>query len=133
MNSEPPRARLLPILIVNSHVSDAIELALALSAQGFETHIVGTDEAALAELQLHYFATLIVYLNPKRSIWIERLLTLRRAATRSWILAVTSHQDADVMEKVYRHGGDACLSAPVAVDALIARLDAFQLRGRPLV
>ena len=40
--------------------------------------------------------------------------------------------DAKTCNLIYRHGGDACVTAPVSIDELTMRLTAFQSRARPL-
>jgi DNA-binding response OmpR family regulator len=97
---------------------------------GFPTRIEHTGWARAALKDTH-FATLIVIADLNDSICIHWLDDLRRAALRSWMIVVGSRCDANTCELIYRHGGDACITAPVSINDLTSRLSAFQLRSRP--
>jgi DNA-binding response OmpR family regulator len=47
------------------------------------------------------------------------------------MIVVSPRCDAKTCNLIYRHGGDACVTAPVSIDELTMRLTAFQSRSRP--
>jgi DNA-binding response OmpR family regulator len=121
-----------PILLIDSGMDSAVELGTHLELNGFPTRIEHTGAGALAAMKDTYFATLIVIADFNDSACFHRLDDLRRAASRSWMIVVSPRCDANTCELIYRHGGDACITAPVSINDLISRLSAFQLRSRTL-
>lgn len=121
-----------PILLLDPQSQSAAEFAAHLETSGFPTWIesdVGGAQAAIARRQ---FATLILVADigdPVRLGWLD---ALRGRAARSWIIVISPQCDSKSCNLIYRHGGDACMTAPVSFHELTKRLMAFQLRGRPL-
>ncbi len=125
-------ARHEPILLLDPEMDSAAELAAHLESNGFPTRIERTGAGAQAAIRGAYFATLIVIANLDDKACLDWLDDLRRAAARSWMIVVSPRCDAKACNLIYRHGGDACVTAPVSVDELTRRLTAFQSRARPL-
>lgn len=59
-----------------------------------------------------------------------RIEGLAGSALQAMIVA-TPNCDDHACNVIRRHGGDACISLPIDLNDLVARLDAFQLRARP--
>ncbi len=121
-----------PILLLDPAVDRAAELATHLELNGFPTRIEHTGAGAQAAMKDAFFATLIVVADLDDKACLDWLDHLRRSAARSWIIVVSPRCDAKTCNLIYRHGGDACVTAPVSVDELTMRLTAFQSRARPL-
>lgn len=121
-----------PILLLDPERDSAAELGARLELNGFPTRIERTGAGALAAIENTYFATLIVVADLDDNACLDWLADLRRAALRSWMVVVGRRCDAKTCSLIYRHGGDACITAPVSIDDLTSRLTAFQWRSRPL-
>ena len=121
-----------PILLLDPEVDSAFELAAQLESNGFPTRIEHTGASARAAIKGGRFATLIVIANLDDEACLDWLDDLRRAAPRSWMIVVSPRCDVKTCHLIYRHGGDACVTSPLSVGELTARLAAFQLRARPL-
>lgn len=121
-----------PILLLDPAMDRAAELATHLESNGFPTRVEHTGAAAQAAMKDAYFATLIVIADLDDEACLDWLDHLRRSAARSWMIVVSPRCDAKTCNLIYRHGGDACVTAPVSVDELTMRLMAFQSRARPL-
>ncbi len=120
-----------PVLLLDPQMDSAFELAAHLELIGFPTCTESSVAGALAALERTHFATLILVADigdPERLGWLD---ALRRRAARSWIIVVSPHCDTKTCNLIYRHGGDACLTAPLSLHELTSRLAAFQLRPRP--
>jgi DNA-binding response OmpR family regulator len=120
-----------PALLLEPNQANAVRLASRLQAAGFEIRIEGLADSALQAQRQSFFFALIVVADLDDKDCLATLDTLRRRSPRSWLIVATSDCDADACNVIHRHGGDACISLPIDLDALIARLDAFQLRARP--
>jgi DNA-binding response OmpR family regulator len=120
-----------PVLLVDPQLGSAAALATHLELRGFATHIEHTGAGAQAAIKNAAFATLIVIADLDDRACLDWLDVLRRAAARSWMVVVSSRCDAKTCNLIYRHGGDACIAAPVSIDDLTRRLTAFQSRARP--
>jgi DNA-binding response OmpR family regulator len=121
-----------PVLLLDPQTDSAVELAAYLESSGFPTCIESNAAGALAAIGRTHFATLILVADigdPARLGWLD---ALRRRAARSWIIVVSPHCDTKTCNLIYRHGGDACLTAPMSLHELTSRLTAFQLRARPV-
>jgi len=122
----------VPVLLLDPQMDSAVELARHLELNGFPTRIESSVAAAQAALGRTYFATLIVIADVNNSGCLDWLNELRRTAARCWMIIVSPQCDAKTCNLIYRHGGDACVTAPVSIDDLTRRLTAFQLRARPV-
>jgi len=121
-----------PILLLDPQSQSAAELAAHLESRGFPTWIESNATGALAAIARVQFGTLILVADlddPVRLGWLD---ALRGRAARSWIIVISRQCDAKTCNLIYRHGGDACMTAPVSFYELTRRLTAFQLRARPL-
>jgi DNA-binding response OmpR family regulator len=121
-----------PILLLDREMDSAAALAAHLESNGFPTRIERTGAGAQVAIKGGHFATLIVNANLDDEACLDWLDDLRRAAARSWMIVVSPQCDAKTCSLIFRHGGDACVTAPVSVDELTTRLTAFQSRARPL-
>jgi DNA-binding response OmpR family regulator len=121
-----------PILLLDPEMDRAAELATRLELSGFSTRIERTRAGAKAAIKDAYFATLIVIADLDDKACLNWLDEMRRDAARSWMIVVCPRCDAKTCNLIYRHGGDACVTAPVSVNELTTRLAAFQSRARPL-
>jgi DNA-binding response OmpR family regulator len=120
-----------PILLLDPEMDSAAELVRHMELNGFPTRIEQTGAGAQAALKDTYFAALIVIADLNDSACFHWLDDLRRAALRTWMIVVSARCDAKTCKLIYRYGGDACITAPVSIDDLTGRLNAFQLRSRP--
>jgi hypothetical protein len=102
MRGKPVRRKGEPVLLLDPEIDRAAKLAAQLELIGFPTRTESTGAGALAAIKDSYFATL---LSPRC--------------------------DAKTCNLIYRHGGDACLTASASIDELTQRLTALQLRARP--
>jgi DNA-binding response OmpR family regulator len=121
-----------PILLLDPQSQSAAELAAQLVSSGFPTWIESNATGAQAAIARRRFASLILVGDiddPVRLGWLD---ALRGRAARSWIIIISPQCDANTCNLIYRHGGDACMTAPVSFHELTRRLTAFQLRARPL-
>jgi DNA-binding response OmpR family regulator len=121
-----------PVLLLDPQTDSAVELAAHLELSGFPTCIESNSTGALAAMEHTHFATLILVVDigdPASLGWLD---VLRRRAARSWIIVVSPHCDPKTCNLIYRHGGDACIVAPLSFHELIERLTAFQSRARPV-
>ena len=122
-----------PVLLLDPQMDSAVELAAHLELSGFHTCIESNAAGALASMERTHFATLILVADiddPTRLGWLD---ALRRRAARSWIIVVSPHCDTKACNLIYRHGGDACLTAPLSLHELTRRLTAFQMHARPVL
>ncbi len=122
-----------PVLLLDPQSQGAAELAASLEASGFPTCIESNVTGARAAMARAQFGTLILVADvddPVRLSWLD---ALRGRAARSWDIVISPQCDAKTCNLIYRHGGDACMTAPVSLHELTRRLAAFQLRARPLV
>ena len=132
MQGMPSRRKGEPVLLLDPEMDRAAKLAAQLELIGFPTRMESTGAGALTAIKDAYFATLIVIADLDDKDCLEWLDDLRRAATRAWIIVITPQCDTKTCNLIYRHGGDACLTAPASIDDLTTRLTAFQSRARPL-
>jgi len=132
MQGIPARRKGEPVLLLDPEIDRATKLAAQLELIGFPTRTENTGACALAAIKNEYFATLIVIADLDEKGCLDWLDDLRRAATRVWMIVISSRCDTKSCNLIYRHGGDACLTAPASIDDLTMRLTAFQLRARPL-
>ncbi len=88
-------------------------LAAYLEANGFPTRIERTGAGAQSAIKEAYFATLIVIADLDDQACLDCLEDLRRIASRSWMIVVSPRCDTKTCNLIYRHGGDACVTAPV--------------------
>ena len=121
-----------PILLLDPHMESAAELATQLELNGFPTCVESSAAGAQAAIEHAYFATLIVIADLDASACLDWLDDLRRKAARSWMIVISPRCDTKTCSLIYRHGGDACMTAPLSIDDLTRRLTAFQLRARPV-
>jgi len=121
-----------PVLLIDPQSQGAAELAAALEASGFHTRIESDVTGAQAATAREPFATLILVADVADPVSLGWLDALRGRAARSWIIVISPQCNAKTCNLIYRHGGDACMTAPVSVHELTQRLTAFQLRARPL-
>lgn len=126
-----PHTNLFPVLLLEPIPENAARIAARLEAAGFSTRI-GGNALPLQALRKSFFFALIVVADLTRKESLARL-TLRRIAHRSWMIVGAPQCDIHTCDLIHRHGGDACVSLPISADDLIDRLDAFQLRKRPLL
>jgi DNA-binding response OmpR family regulator len=123
---------LFPVLLfLQLKLDNPARLAAELQAAGFTTRIETTANPALQALRKSFFFALIVAADLTDQKCLGTLQMLRRKARRSWMIVAAPHCDAHTCDLIHRHGGDACVSLPIAAADLIARLDAFQSRERP--
>ena len=122
----------MPVLLLDPDMGRATMLATRLALNGFPTRVESTGASAQSAIKKSHFATLIVMADLDNKACLQWLDDLRRAASRSWMIVVSPRYDNKTCNLIYRHGGDACVTAPVSIDDLTQRLTAFQLRSRPL-
>ena len=131
MRIERHRTSPFPALLLEPNQANAVQLASRLQAAGFEIRIEGRADSALQAQRQSFFFALIVIADLTDKDCLVTLDALRRRSPRSWMIVATSNCDDHACNVIHRHGGDACISLPIDLDDLIARLDAFQLRARP--
>jgi DNA-binding response OmpR family regulator len=132
MQGKPTRRKGEPVLLLDPEMDRAAKLAAQLELIGFPTRTESTGAGALKAIKNAYFATLIVIADLDDNDCLDWLDDLRHAATRVWMIVISPRCDTKTCSLVYRHGGDACLTAPASIDDLTGRLTAFQSRARPL-
>jgi DNA-binding response OmpR family regulator len=132
MQGKRTAPRYEPVLLLDPEMDRATSLVTQLESIGFPTRTESSGAAALAAIKGGYFATLIVAADLDDTACLDWLDDLRRASARFWMIVVTPRRDTTTCKLIYRHGGDACMTAPVSIDDLTGRLEAFQLRARPL-
>lgn len=131
MRIEPQRTSPFPVLLLEPDRANAAQVAARLQAAGFEIRVEGRADSALQAQRPSFFSVLIVVADLSDKDCLVTLNALRRGSPRSWMIVATSNCDEHASNVIHRHGGDACISLPIDLDNLIARLDAFQLRARP--
>lgn len=120
-----------PVLLLEPHTQNAIDVASWLAAAGFELRICNDARSALQAVNEAFFSALIVMADLTNRDCLVTLRALRKRAPRSWIIVGTPHLDEHAYNLIHRHGGDACVAAPLSVQDLAIRLEAFQRRARP--
>jgi DNA-binding response OmpR family regulator len=120
-----------PALLLEPDLANAAQLASRLQAAGFEIRIEARADSALQAQRQSFFFALIVIGDLADKDFLVMLDALRRESPRSWMLVATPNCDIQACNLIHRHGGDACISLPIDLDDLVARLDAFQSRARP--
>ena len=125
-------SNVFPVLLLEPIPENAARIAAQLDAAGFSTRIEGNADLALQALRKSFFFALIVVADLTHKESLARLQTLRRRARRSWMIVAAPQCDTHTCDLIHRYGGDACVPLPISADDLIDRLDAFQLRERPL-
>jgi len=106
----------MPVLLIDPDMDRATELATQLALNGFATRIESTGASAQSAIKEGYFATLIVIADLDDKACLAWLDDLRRTASRSWMIVVSPRCDTKTCNLIYRHGGDACVTAPVSID-----------------
>jgi DNA-binding response OmpR family regulator len=132
MQGRPAGRKREPVLLLDPETDRAAKLAAQLELIGFPTRTESTGAGAMEAIRDAYFATLIVIADLDDKGCLDWLDDLRRAATRVWMIVISPRCDTKTCDLIYRHGGDACLTAPASIDDLAKRLTAFQSRARPL-
>lgn len=84
----------------------------------------------LSAVREKYYRTLIVAADIEDPDCLAFLVELRKAAPKSWMIALTRPLDRRETLRAYRHGVDAVAIAPVSPVDLRARIAGFQLRAR---
>jgi DNA-binding response OmpR family regulator len=128
---DPFRATHLPILVVDADVAAAHQLATQVRHYGFESHAAISCSAAQAALRARRYGSVVAVLNPAQGIDLESLVTLRRKAPRTWLIAVSSSTSVLADSVLFRSGIDSHLIAPFSMEDLISRILAFSQRSRP--
>jgi DNA-binding response OmpR family regulator len=120
-----------PVILLDPNIDSAAELAMHLELNGFPALIAARASAAQAVIDRGHFTTLIVMADLEVAACLGWLDDLRRTAGRCWMIVVSPRCDTETCNLIYRHGGDACITAPVSIDDLTARLRTFELHARP--
>lgn len=123
--------RLFPVLLLEPNAENAPSLASLLDAAGFDAVICASGGSALQVLERTFFFALIVVADFTHQDCLVMLERLRRRAPRSWMIVAAPECDVPTCDLIHRHGGDACVALPIAMDDLTHRLHAFQRRARP--
>jgi DNA-binding response OmpR family regulator len=121
------------ILVLDAEVKAARKLVRQLEANGFRAAATSTHPGALAALARMYYHALVVAMDVELKRELERLLKLRRAAPRTWIIVASAHGDDLARRRVYRRGGDALVSLPFSLKELRSHLAAFTARSRGVI
>ena len=122
-----------PVILLDPHIDGAVGLAMQLELNGFPALIAARASSAQAVIDRGHFTTLIVMADFEFAACLGWLDQLRRTAQRCWMIVVGPQCDTKTCNLIYRHGGDACMTAPVAIDDLTARLTTFQMHARPIL
>lgn len=120
------------LLLLEPNPENAARLAAELEAAGFSIVAAANADLALQALRQSFFFALIVAADLTDKDCLATLQALRRKARRSWMIVAAARCDIHTTDFIHRYGGDACVTAPISAVDLIDRLDAFQLRERPL-
>jgi DNA-binding response OmpR family regulator len=120
-----------PALLLEPNSQNAVQVARALEAAGFQIRAAASAEAALLAQRESYFFAVIVVADLGDKDCLAALDALRQKSPRSWMIVAATDCDAHACDVIRRHGGDACIALPISLDDLVNRLDAFQLRARP--
>jgi DNA-binding response OmpR family regulator len=131
MRIDRQRAGPFPVLLLEPDLANAAQLASRLQAAGFEIRVEGRAESALQAQRQSFFSALVVIADLGDKDCLVTLDALRRRSPRSWMIVAAPNCDTQACNLIHRHGGDACVSVPIDLGDLIARLEAFQLRARP--
>ena len=126
----PDDASAFPVLLLEPHTQNAIDVASCLAAAGFELRICNDARSALQAVNEAFFSVLIVMADLTNRDCLITLGALRKRAPRSWIVVGSPRLDEHAYHLVHRCGGDACVATPLAMQDLVIRLEAFQRRAR---
>jgi|SRR5271168_1606831 len=121
-----------PVLLLDPQMGRAHGIVAHLALSGFPVRIESTGSGALQAVKEAHFSTLLVIADLDDNACLDWLDTLRHAAARSWMIVLSPRCDTETRNLVYRHGGDACMSAPPAIEGLIRTLRVFERHTRPL-
>ena len=120
-----------PVLLMDPQVKNAAELAAILKVAGYRPRVAATASAALQAMSEEFFIALVIAADLHDDDCLARLVEFRQKAVHSWMIVVAARCDDASRHMAFRHGGDACIPAPLSPADLIARLEAFRLRWRP--
>lgn len=119
------------VLVLDPESEGGSTLASGLKAAGFSTCVARSAISATEAIKKGYFTALVVVADLGDAACLDRLDELRRDAPRSWMIVVSPRCDRRTCDLIYRHGGDACVAAPVSIIELTERLTCLQWCSRP--
>lgn len=119
------------VLVIEDEVKLASAIAEGMRAQGYETTVTHSAEAALEILQDHRFDLILLDLMLPRLGGLELVRMLRRSAVKTPVLMLTSKGELDDRVRGLDAGADDYLVKPFAFPELLARTRALQRRAHP--
>jgi len=117
-------------LLVDANLEHGRQLSEQLNHAGFRTDLAVSWRAAHAALGTNYYHSCIMSVDLDQPVDLQHFDSLRRVASRIWMIILSDRQPEQPRDLAHRHGVDALLSAPFSMHELTSRLAAFSLRGR---
>jgi DNA-binding response OmpR family regulator len=119
-------------LVIDTNAHAAQQLAAQLAHAGFPSRAASTRSAAVDAVTAQYFRAIVVAAELDDAESLNFLRTMSRMAPRSWLVVISSIDDAAASGLVQKCGGDALINVPFAVEDLATRLAALSIRERPV-
>jgi DNA-binding response OmpR family regulator len=124
-------AQEFPTLLFDADMARAGQLAARLQECHTQVVVALSTDDALRRTKHSEFRVLVVTTRPSNRESLDFLSALRRAAPRSWVVAISPKINPTAEALLRRFGADAVVSSPVNVPELARRISLLQVRSRP--
>jgi DNA-binding response OmpR family regulator len=118
-------------LVIDVDGAAAKQLADQLNLSGFAADTAASRSAALAALHAKYYGTMVFVGEVGDPEHLQCIAELRKRASRTWMIMISSTEPHDPRDLFLRYGVDALIVTPFSMTYLLSRLMAFSLRSRP--
>jgi len=126
-----PGANFPPTLVIDIHGASAQQLAEQLTHAGFTANSADTCPEALAAVAARHYRSIILLGDLTDPDDVQCIAELRRRASGTWILMISSTELRDRRALYLGHGVDAQIVTPFSMEDLVSRLMAFSRHSRP--
>lgn len=124
-------AQEFPTLLFDADMTRAGQLAARLQECHIQVVVALSADDALSTAKHSQFRVLVVTTRPSNRESLDFLSALRRAAPRSWVVAISPKINPTTEALLRRFGADAVVCSPVNVLELARRISLLQVRSRP--
>lgn len=120
-----------PTLVIDVHGAAAKQLAEQLTRSGLTADSADTSLEAMAAVRFRRYWSMIFLGDLSDPEDVQCISELRKRASRTWIIMISSTEVHDARQLYAEHGVDAQIVAPFSVEALVSRLMALSRHSRP--
>ena len=124
-------AQEFPTLLFDADMARAGQLAARLQECHTQVVVALSTEDALSTAKHGQFRVLVVTTRPSNRESLDFLSALRRAAPRSWVVAISPKINPTTEALLRRFGADSVVYSPVNILELARRISLLQVRSRP--